>query len=317
MIRRYLREHLPLAGLLALFAGTFALVLSLYHLPTEPVAYASALCAVMGLIALIWGFVRYRRAHQARAHVLNAPHLLLDELPSPRTLSEADDQAIMQRLLHDIRAAQSDLAAYRQDSTDYFTAWVHQIKTPLSVMRLQLQSEDTPENRAMLAELFQMEQYVTMALSYARLGNPTKDLVLTRVPLDPLIRQAIRDFAPLLIRKKLRLAVRADRRKRLDGQQMAAVHSPPAAVQRCQVHRARPCQHPRDQRPSDYRGGHRHRHCTGGCAARVREGIYRLQRARRAEIHRIGAVPRPSDRRNAPLPCVAVLPHWGGHERHH
>lgn len=61
MIRRYLREHLPLAGLLALFAGTFALVLSLYHLPTEPVAYASALCAVMGLIALIWGFVRYRR----------------------------------------------------------------------------------------------------------------------------------------------------------------------------------------------------------------------------------------------------------------
>lgn len=229
MIRRYLREHLPLAGLLALFAGTFALVLSLYHLPTEPVAYASALCAVMGLIALIWGFVRYRRAHQARAHVLNAPHLLLDELPSPRTLSEADDQAIMQRLLHDIRAAQSDLAAYRQDSTDYFTAWVHQIKTPLSVMRLQLQSEDTPENRAMLAELFQMEQYVTMALSYARLGNPTKDLVLTR----------------------------------------------------------------------------------------VREGIYRLQRARRAEIHRIGAVPRPSDRRNAPLPCVAVLPHWGGHERHH
>lgn len=86
MIRRYLREHLPLAGLLALFAGTFALVLSLYHLPTEPVAYASALCAVMGLIALIWGFVRYRRAHQARAHVLNAPHLLLDELPSPRTL---------------------------------------------------------------------------------------------------------------------------------------------------------------------------------------------------------------------------------------
>ena len=104
MIRRYLREHLPLAGLLALFAGTFALVLSLYHLPTEPVAYASALCAVMGLIALIWGFVRYRRAHQARAHVLNAPHLLLDELPSPRTLSEADDQAIMQRLLHDVRA---------------------------------------------------------------------------------------------------------------------------------------------------------------------------------------------------------------------
>lgn len=36
-----------------------------------------------------------------------------------------------------------------------------------------------------------------------------------------------------------------------------------------------------------------------------------------AKIHRTGTVPRPSDRRDAPLPCVAVLPHWGGHERHH
>ena len=113
MIRRYLREHLPLAGLLALFAGTFALVLSLYHLPTEPVAYASALCAVMGLIALIWGFVRYRRAHQARAHVLNAPHLLLDELPSPRTLSEADDQAIMQRLRRAVGLGSLSAGQYR------------------------------------------------------------------------------------------------------------------------------------------------------------------------------------------------------------
>lgn len=205
MIRRFLREHGLHIALLAVFAGTFALVLSLYHLPTEPVLYASALCAVVGLIVLIFRFVRYARAHQARTHVLQAPLLLLSELPAPHTLAEADDQAIMQQLLHDVRAAQSELAAYRQDSMDYFTAWVHQIKTPLSVMRLQLQSEDTPENRAMLLELFQMEQYVTMALSYARLGNPTKDLVLTRVPLDPVIRQAIRDFAPLLIRKKLRL----------------------------------------------------------------------------------------------------------------
>lgn len=163
--------------------------------PVDPAVLAAKVNAVL------------RRAYDmpATGNILACGEAVLDELPSPRTLSEADDQAIMQRLLHDVRAAQSDLAAYRQDSTDYFTAWVHQIKTPLSVMRLQLQSEDTPENRAMLAELFQMEQYVTMALSYARLGNPTKDLVLTRVPLDPLIRQAIRDFAPLLIRKKLRL----------------------------------------------------------------------------------------------------------------
>lgn len=128
MIRRYLREHLAAGGA----AGAVR-----RHIRAGALAVSSAdrtgrvrIGAVRGngLMLLIWGFVRYRRAHQARAHVLNAPHLLLDELPSPRTLSAADDQAIMQRLLHDVRAAQSDLAAYRQDSTDYFTAWVHKSK---------------------------------------------------------------------------------------------------------------------------------------------------------------------------------------------
>lgn len=37
---------------------------------------------------------------------------------------------------------------------EYYTMWVHQIKTPIAAMRLLLQSEDTPKSRECAEELF-------------------------------------------------------------------------------------------------------------------------------------------------------------------
>lgn len=53
--------------------------------------------------------------------------------------------------------------------TAYYTAWVHQIKTPIAAMRLTLQGEDTPAARRLMTELGRVEQYVDMALTYLRL----------------------------------------------------------------------------------------------------------------------------------------------------
>lgn len=205
MMGRYLRQHGWLILLLLACAAIFATVFALYHLPLEPVLYASALCLVLVLFVLAVRLVRFVRAHRARQRVLRAPQLLLEEMAPPATLAERDDAAIMAALDQALRTSQFQLSNLQQDASDYFTAWVHQIKTPLAVMRLQLQNEDTAENRALLAELFQMEQYVGMALSYARLNQATKDLVFRRTPLDDLLRQTIREFAPLLIRRKIAL----------------------------------------------------------------------------------------------------------------
>lgn len=57
----------------------------------------------------------------------------------------------------------------------------------------------------MSAELFRIEQYVEMVLSYQRLGSDTVDLVLRRVELDRVLRGCVRKFAGLFIMKKLPL----------------------------------------------------------------------------------------------------------------
>ena len=88
---------------------------------------------------------------------------------------------------------------------DYYTTWVHQIKTPISVMRMNLQGEDTEEHRELLAELFRVEQYVEMALNWMRLGSDSTDFLFREYALDGIIRQAIRKYAPQFIRRRIRL----------------------------------------------------------------------------------------------------------------
>ena len=72
----------------------------------------------------------------------------------------------------------------RRDMNDYYAAWVHQIKAPIAVMKILLQQQDTRENRELSAELFRVEQYAEMALSYIRLGEGASDLVIRECDLD-------------------------------------------------------------------------------------------------------------------------------------
>ena len=52
-------------------------------------------------------------------------------------------------------------------------------------------------------ELFQIEQYTEMVLQYQRVQSETNDFVLEKVKLDKVIRESIRKYAKIFIRKKL------------------------------------------------------------------------------------------------------------------
>lgn len=183
----------------------FAMVFSLYDLETEAVVYAAGLCALFMALLLAVNFFLYARAHKRRRRMFQSPELFTDELPPPATLAEEDYQEMLRRLkaLYD-----ANLTAWgneRKESMDYYTTWVHQIKTPISVMRMMLQGEDTEEYRALLAELFRIEQYVEMVLSFLRLESDSSDFVFREYGLDGIIRQAIHKYARQFVGKRIAL----------------------------------------------------------------------------------------------------------------
>ncbi len=199
------------------FIAIFAVVFSLYDLPVEAVGYATLLCGALALVLALCGFYRFCAKHRALAAPLLPPDGVsltldgLDRLPPPSDLIERDYRALVEAVLRDKARVTSADDAARRDLMEYYTLWVHQVKTPLAATRLLLQSDAEGRDTAALAELLKVEQYVDMALCYARLDGGS-DLVIAPCDLDNVIRAAVRKFAKLFILKKLRLTYEPVRR---------------------------------------------------------------------------------------------------------
>lgn len=205
LLWKYIRQYRLTAAMFVMFGAIFLSIFSLYRLETEAVAYAVFLCLLCTVIILSVHFFFYCKKHDQFLTVLKNISLLQDQLPKPSNLMEADLYRMIEALQKINQTNRNEWNAKRSDSVDYYTTWVHQIKAPIAVMRLILQSRDTEEHQELLAELFRIEQYTEMALCYIRLDSSDSDLVLERLELDPVLRQAIRKFAPQFVRQKIRL----------------------------------------------------------------------------------------------------------------
>lgn len=202
---KYVKDYLGTLALFAAFAAIFAVIFGLYNLPVEAVLYAAGLCVLLGAVCLVSSFIQYYKRHREMLRILENVQILSGELEGGRTLAEEDLTAMvkkLKRLLDESETARRDDA---KESMDYYTTWVHQIKTPISTMKMMLEGEDSEESRSLLSELFRIEQYAEMALSYIRLGEDSSDYVFKEYDLDGIIRDAVRKYAPQFIRKKIGL----------------------------------------------------------------------------------------------------------------
>lgn len=200
-----LRQFQMPAGLFLLNTVLIYVIFKLYGLPTEPFRYAFAVTFFcMGMFFVVRLMKEQRKAAQRQQRSGN---ILTEwnEMPEAENLAETDYMQIIECLGTENERLTSSFAAERKQTQDFYTAWVHQIKTPIAVMKLSLGSSETPDRRALQDELFRIEQYTDMVLAYQRLGSNSNDLLIQEYVLDELIREVIRKFASQFIYKKLRL----------------------------------------------------------------------------------------------------------------
>ena len=186
----------------AIFCGSFIL----YRLPVEAAVYPAFICALIGLALLLFDARKAYQKHMRLRELLALSSELLRDFPEAATMDDEDYQAII-GMLRDERIRRENRSEERfSEMIEYYTLWAHQIKTPIASMRLQLQNDDSDSARHLLEDLFRIEQYVEMVLCYLRLDSNSTDYVFRQVPLDDVIKQALKKFAGQFIRRKISLA---------------------------------------------------------------------------------------------------------------
>ena len=205
MFFTYLKSRVRLLAVLLAFAAIFALIFSLYELPVEAVGYAALLCAALGAAALAAGYSRWLRKYRLLELMRRSICVSAEGLPEPADGVEERYQELIRELSDERARLESAADADRRAAEDYYGMWAHQIKTPISAMRLLLQQPGETDRQALGAELFRIEQYVGMVLGYQRIEGDSTDFVLRRRDLDGVVRGCVRKFAPFFIIKKLPL----------------------------------------------------------------------------------------------------------------
>ncbi|MGN0647078.1 MAG: sensor histidine kinase [Oscillospiraceae bacterium] len=185
--------------------GLFALVFSLYRLPIAPVVYGALLSGFFGLIFTVIDYLSYRRRCIILKRLAAEITLTADNIPLPRNGIEEAYTRLIQTLFDALKALENQAAERLSDMKDYYTMWVHQIKTPIAAMDLVLQSGDSPEYSELAENLQRIEQYADMVLCYLRLDSDSSDLVIREYDLDGIIRQAVRKFSSQFIRRRIML----------------------------------------------------------------------------------------------------------------
>lgn len=205
LIFKYIYQYRCTVILYFTFIIIFAVVFSLYNLEVESIFYAALLCSIIAFTAILIHFWKFYQKHKERENLLNNILIMTEDYIEPKTLVESDYIAIIEKLREINYSNMTKFLNERTESIDYYTTWIHQIKTPISVMQIILQSEDTEEHRELSAELFRIEQYAEMALYYLRLDSSSSDFVFKEYNLNNIIRNAIRKFAPQFVRKRIKL----------------------------------------------------------------------------------------------------------------
>lgn len=186
----------------------------------QDLVYAAVLDAILLLITVLVGFFRYSSKVKALSNALNRPVEEQAQLPE----ATDDVEMLYHRLLENQSIARNESessAAIRQSQMrDYYSMWVHQIKTPISAMKLLLEVEreelgqlmcDDEQSQYLLSdnmdsfedELFRIEEYVSMALQYQRVSSTENDFVLEKVSVDGVIRDTIKKYAKIMIRRHI------------------------------------------------------------------------------------------------------------------
>lgn len=165
----------------------FVTVLFLYDVRTDAIQYGLLLSTVLFLLNLTLQFFKFQKR-----------------------LSEKDYQNIIKNLKEQNGELKSQERIFKQEMSDYYSMWVHQIKTPIAAMHVLQQTleEEYPEQKyikEIKLELFKIEQYVEMVLTYLRMGEMSGDLKFEKYSLDSIVRQVIRKYSQMFILRKIHL----------------------------------------------------------------------------------------------------------------
>ena len=204
ILKSYLKKNTKTYILFVVFIAIFFFMFYLYNLPLEALIYTGSLCFLAGLIGNVMDFINYRKSYKKLKFL--EKNIINDREDLPKSLDIRIDyyHKIIEKLYRELENETQKNKQKNTDMVDYYSMWVHQIKTPIAAMNFLLDNEEV-DQKNLQQELFKIERYVEMVLTYIRLDSTSSDYVITKINLDEVVKDSVKKYATIFINKKIKL----------------------------------------------------------------------------------------------------------------
>ena len=192
---RYLKDNHSVYLLLLVVILVFDSLLMLCNIDTSLIIYPNVIVLFIIIVYIFFDYYKYKNKHEL---------LTKGFYEDNDCLYDEDYQKIINELEAKIRQLETNNHKVKKKMSDYYSLWVHQIKTPISAMQLTLENEDSQLSRKLMLELLHIEQYVDMVLTYQKLSDGS-DYVFEENELDVMIKDTIRYLRLEFIERKISL----------------------------------------------------------------------------------------------------------------
>ena len=200
--KQYWKQQLPLLFLHFLCMIALTLFLRVNGNSFDSIALILVVWLII-LVGYLWKSYHDRKSKLDNlltlAEQLEERYLITEVMEQPE---RADDQVYYQILKMAGKSMLEQISVVKRERTEYkdqIEQWVHEIKTPITAMKLLCENHRSDFIKELLIELERTNRFTEQALYYARSEHTEKDYSVREIRLFDVVHQAIAENKYMLL----------------------------------------------------------------------------------------------------------------------
>ena len=155
-------------------------------------------------MVLLFDYIKYKEKVNKISQICNDISSCYSVKINDKNIFDEYYLDIINELLKENRKQVSQIQKKVSDINDYFSIWVHQIKTPIASMKLKIDNEQM-DLLQLASDLNRIDHYVDLVLSFLKFDEEKIDLYFRKTDVDKIMRESLKKFSNDFIIKKIRL----------------------------------------------------------------------------------------------------------------
>ncbi|MBS4201125.1 sensor histidine kinase [Bacillus sp. FJAT-49732] len=202
--KNYLRDN---RSLLLIFFSVLAFVSIIIwldpnvHIHLSNLLYLLLILALLFLIYLLFDYRKKKGFYRELKEKMEYGYIL-----APSQKHKYEEKLFIELLNTHKQQYEQKIESLKKEQKEwheYMTSWVHEIKTPISVTKMMIETDQI--SNSLDEEIEKIDHLVEQALYYNRTSDFSKDYFIQEIDVEQIIKEAIKGNRRLFLSKKIKL----------------------------------------------------------------------------------------------------------------